>query len=112
MRGMKTLSRSNTKNPKRLSTDVKFWFYLAPFLSASVIVWAYGVSWVLMEAPTAIPRLVAAWQTGVQSAGFAARPSLEVPARLGDASMPKEKGPLFEVGQDGGLQTSAGGKGI
>lgn len=54
------------------------------------MVWAYGVSWVLMEAPTAIPRLVAAWQTGVQSAGFAARPSLEVPARLGDASMPKE----------------------
>ncbi|MFZ0254116.1 MAG: hypothetical protein WAN46_00375 [Gammaproteobacteria bacterium] len=107
---MKTLS--STKHPKSLSTDVKFWFYLAPFLSASVIVWAYGVSWVLREAPTAIPRLVASWQTSVHSTGFSTRRSLEVPARLGDAGMPKEKRPLFEVGQEGGLPTAAGDKGI
>lgn len=90
IRGMK--SSSSKKHRKGFSTDVKFWFYLTPFLSASVIVWAYSVSWVLREAPTVIPRLIASWQTGVQRAGYFTKPSPEVPAvSLGDAGIPKEK---------------------
>lgn len=111
MRGMKT--SSSKKHPKGLSTDAKFWFYLVPFLSASIVVWVYGISWVLKEAPTAIPKFVASWQSGVQSVGYSKPPRAEVSAASldDDSGVAKEKEPLVEVGQEGGLPNVPRGSG-
>jgi hypothetical protein len=107
MHDMKSSSRK--KHREKFSTDAKFWIYLTPFLSASFIVWAYGVSWVLKEAPIAIPRVVASWQSGVQSAGYSAALNRDVSAvSLGDADTPKEDGPFVEVRQEGGEAESGG----
>ena len=50
-----------TVNPSAttgISTDAKFWGYLAPFLLVSVGVWSYLIGWLLHEAPVVIPRFV------------------------------------------------------
>ena len=98
-----------------MPTDVKFWFYLVPFLSASVIVWTYSVAWVLREAPTAIPRLVATWQAEVQSAdsSSASASSKGLATALGDMGSRREQGPIIEVGQEGQLGgTAPDGNGV
>lgn len=111
MRDMKTPSSTNHR--KAIPTDVKFWFYLAPFLSASVIVWTYSVAWVLREAPTAIPRLVATWQTQVQGADYSTNPGSEAPVTaLSDAGVREKKGPILEVGQEELLRTAPAGNGV
>jgi hypothetical protein len=57
-------AEANTQATRTISTDTKFWWFLAPFLFGSAGVWSYVIWWLLYEAPTAIPRfvsLLASW---------------------------------------------------
>ena len=69
---------SNNEKSRGLSADTKFWCYLTPFLSASLVFWGYAVWWVLQEAPEVIPRIVASWQSGLESEGHTASGSKAV----------------------------------
>lgn len=86
-----------------MSTDARFWFFLAPFLAASVVVWTYGVSWVLKEAPTAIPRLVASWQSVVGGDGDVTHRTAEELSTSDSTGMRHQGTPLLEVDQQKGL---------
>jgi hypothetical protein len=51
-------TEAQTQPRKRISTDAKFWWFLAPFLFGSAGVWSYLILWLIHDAPTAIPRFV------------------------------------------------------
>jgi hypothetical protein len=45
-------------NHSKVSTDTKFWLFLTPFLSSSLVGWGYFLWWFSEQAPALLPHFV------------------------------------------------------